>query len=67
MARIDLYLNSLARFGATAAVLSSGGNVTLRFPQGDRFASQTTAHGDLVALVEEICPKPQLAGLKTGQ
>jgi twitching motility protein PilT len=67
LARIDLYLNSLARFGATAAVLSSGGNVTLRFPQGDRFASQTTVHGDLVALVEEICPKPQLPGLKTGQ
>jgi twitching motility protein PilT len=67
VARIDLYLNSLARFGATAAVLSSGGNVTLRFPQGDRFASQTTAHADLVALVEEICPKPQLPGLKTGQ
>jgi len=65
--RIDLYLNSLARFGATAAVLSSGGNVTLRFPQGDRFASQTTAHADLVAMIDEVCPKPQLPGLKAGQ
>jgi twitching motility protein PilT len=57
VAKIDLYLNSIARFGATAAVLSSGGNVTLRFPAGDRFASQTTTHADLVAMIEEILPK----------
>jgi twitching motility protein PilT len=57
VAKIDLYLNSLVRFGATAAVLSSGGNVTLKFPAGDRFASQTTSHADLVAMIDEVCPK----------
>jgi twitching motility protein PilT len=57
MPKIDLYLNSIVRFGASGAVLSSGGNVTLKFPAGDRFASQTTTHGDLVAMIDEIAPR----------
>jgi hypothetical protein len=54
MARIDLYINSIQRFGATGAVLTSNAPVTLRFPQGDRAAAQQTPHGDLVAIVDEI-------------
>jgi twitching motility protein PilT len=64
--RIDLYLNSIVRFGAQAAVLSSNGNVTLKFPAGDKFASQTTSHADVVALVEEILPPRTDGHLKPG-
>lgn len=56
MARIDVYLRSIERFGAAGAVLTSGQAVTLRFPTGDRHATQVTHHDALVALVREIAP-----------
>jgi len=67
VAKIDVYLASLQRFGARGVVLASGANVTLRFPTGDRFASQSTPHPDLVALVEEIAPPAVTAGARAGQ
>jgi len=66
VARIDLYLKSIARFGATGAVFASGANVTLRFPAGDRYASQSTTHAELVSLVEEIVPPSLRASLRRG-
>ena len=54
MARIDVYLRSIERFGAAGAILTSGQAVTLRFPTGDRHATQVTHHDALVALVREI-------------
>src|SRR5688572_28742002 len=56
VARIDSYLRSLERFGALGLVLRSGGNVMLRFPAGDRHATQATPHAQLVELVDEIAP-----------
>ena len=60
MARIDVYIRSIEKFGAGGAVLSSGQNVVLRFPDGDRSASQTIAHDALVVLVREIAPPAAL-------
>ena len=57
MAKIDVYLRSIERFGATGAVLTSGQPVTLRFPTGDRHATQVTPHDQLVALVREVAPQ----------
>jgi twitching motility protein PilT len=56
MARIDVYLRSIERFGAAGAVLTSGQAVTLKFPTGDRHATQVTHHDALVSLVREIAP-----------
>ncbi|HTD51801.1 MAG TPA: PilT/PilU family type 4a pilus ATPase, partial [Thermoanaerobaculia bacterium] len=56
MAQIDALLQSILKFGAQSALLSSGEKVQLSFPTGKRFASQTTPHATLVALVEEILP-----------
>jgi twitching motility protein PilT len=56
MARIDVYLRSIERFGAAGAVLTSGQAVTLKFPTGDRHATQVTHHDALVALIREIAP-----------
>lgn len=56
MARLDVYLRSIRQLGAQGAVLTSGQAVTLRFPTGDRHATQITAHDQLVALVREIAP-----------
>ncbi len=56
MAQIDALLQSLTKFGAQGALLSSGEKVQLVFPTGKRYASQTTPHASLVALVEEIVP-----------
>jgi twitching motility protein PilT len=54
MAKIDVYLRSIERFGAAGAILNSGQSVTLRFPTGDRHATQVTPHDQLVALVREV-------------
>jgi twitching motility protein PilT len=54
--QIDQLLGSIARFGATGAVLASDEKVMLSFPGGPRYASQTTPHASLVRLVEEILP-----------
>ena len=56
MAQIDALLQSLAKFGAQGALLSSGDKVQLVFPTGKRYASQTTSHDWLVKLVNEILP-----------
>jgi twitching motility protein PilT len=60
MARIDVYVRSIRQLGAQGAVLISGQAVTLRFPTGDRHATQITGHEQLVALVREIAPPPAL-------
>src|SRR5258706_15394103 len=56
MAKIDVYLKSIERFGAAGAILTSGQAVTLRFPQGDRTATQGTPHDQLVGIVREGAP-----------
>ena len=63
MARIDVYLRSIKQLGAQGAVLTSGQAVILRFPTGDRHATQITSHEQLVALVREISPPPVLEQL----
>jgi twitching motility protein PilT len=60
MGRIDVYLRSIERFGAAGALLSSGQSVTLKFPSGDRHATQVTPHDQLVALVREVAPPSAL-------
>jgi twitching motility protein PilT len=60
MAKIDAYLRSIERFGAAGAILTSGQAITLRFPQGDRHATQVTPHDQLVGLVREIAPPAAL-------
>src|SRR5215472_6138168 len=56
MPQIDALLQSLGKFGAQGALLTSNEKIQLAFPTGKRFASQTTPHAGLVALVEEIVP-----------
>ncbi|HTJ41934.1 MAG TPA: ATPase, T2SS/T4P/T4SS family [Kofleriaceae bacterium] len=63
MAKIDAYLRSLEKFGARGLVLSSNQSVTLRFPGGDRHATQVTPHDQLVALVREVAPPDALAAV----
>lgn len=60
MPKIDVYLRSVERFGASGAILTSGQAVTLRFPTGDRNATQITPHDQLVTMVREIAPPPVL-------
>src|SRR5512143_1076466 len=60
MAKIDVYLRSIERFGAAGALLASGQSVTLKFPTGDRHATQVTPHDQLVALVREVAPQAAL-------
>ncbi len=67
MPRLDVYLRSLQRFGATALVLTSGQPVVLRFPAGDRHATQTTPHDQLVALVREIAGPAEWQSASTGR
>jgi twitching motility protein PilT len=62
VARIDVYLRSIERFGALGAVLASGKSVTLKFTTGDRHATQITPHDQLVTMVREIAP-PQILDL----
>jgi twitching motility protein PilT len=62
MARIDQLLGSIVRFGATGAILASDEKVTLSFPSGPRFASQTTPHAALVRMIEEIAPPGLVIG-----
>jgi twitching motility protein PilT len=56
MPQIDALLQSLSKFGAQSALLTSDEKIQLSFPTGKRFASQTTPHAGLVALVEEVVP-----------
>jgi hypothetical protein len=63
MGRIDVYLRSIERFGAAGAVLVSGQSIKLRFPTGDRHATQITSHEQLVGLVQEVAPPAALEQL----
>jgi twitching motility protein PilT len=56
MAKLDVYLRSIRQLGAQGAILTSGQAVTLRFPTGDRHATQITSHDQLVGLVREVAP-----------
>ncbi|MEZ4368667.1 MAG: PilT/PilU family type 4a pilus ATPase [Kofleriaceae bacterium] len=67
MARIDALLAAIERLGATGMVLSSDSSVVLRFADGDRAAKQTTAHPDLVAMIEEIAPRATATALRGGR
>lgn len=67
MARIDVYLRSIERFGALGAVLASGQSVALRFPTGDRHATQITSHDQIVTMVREIAPPPVLDLIDRGR
>jgi twitching motility protein PilT len=67
MHRIDGYLRSMERFSAKSVVLTSGGHVLLRFPTGDRHATQTTPHEQLRGLVLEIAPESSRALLEAGR
>lgn len=60
MPKIDVFLRSIERFSAVGAVLTSGQAVTLKFPAGDRNATQVVAHDQLVMLVREIAPPASL-------
>ena len=60
MAKLDAYLRSMEKLGASGAVLVSGQAVTLKFPTGDRSATQVTPHDQLVAMVREIAPPAAL-------
>jgi twitching motility protein PilT len=67
MARIDAYLRSVERFGADAVIMQSNQTVTLRFASGDRHATQTTTHEQLVAMVREIAPPAALDLIDAGR
>ncbi len=54
MAKLDVYVRSIKQLGAQGAVLTSGQAVTLRFPTGDRHATQITSHEQIVAIVREV-------------
>ncbi len=67
MPKLDVYLRSIEKFGATGAVLASGQAVTLRFPTGDRHATQVTPHDQLVQIVREVAPPALLDQLEKGR
>jgi twitching motility protein PilT len=67
MPRLDVYLRSIEKFGASGAVLASGQAVTMRFPTGDRHATQVTSHSQLVAIVREVAPPALLEQLEKGR
>src|SRR5688500_7019724 len=67
MAKIDSYLKSVTRFSASGLVLKSNAHVLLKFPAGDRFATQTVAHEALQELVRAIVPASMRLGLDTGR
>ena len=60
MSKLDVYLRSIERFGASGAVLTSGQAVTMRFPTGDRHATQVTPHDQVVVMVREVAPPSAL-------
>jgi twitching motility protein PilT len=66
-ARLAYYVKSLEKFGAQAIVLASNQPVTLRFPTGDRHASQQTPHQQVVQLVQEAAPRDLMGRLEGGQ
>ena len=67
MPKISYYLRSLERFAAQAVVLQSNASVVLRFPTGDRHASQQTPHQQVLQMVQEVAPRDLLGRLESGQ
>ena len=67
MAKLDAYLRSIEKLGASGAILVSGQAVTLRFATGDRNATQVTPHDQLVALVREVAPPAALDQIDRGR
>src|ERR1044071_4489925 len=63
MAKLDAYLRSMEKLGASGAVLVSGQAVTLKFPTGDRNATQVTPHDQLVIMVREVAPPAAYAAI----
>ncbi len=61
MAKLEQYLRSIEKFSATGAILSSGQAIVLKFPAGDRAATQVTPHEQLVAMIREVAPPAALA------
>ena len=66
MARIDVYVRSMERFAAEAMVLKSGECVQLRFSTGNRHATQTTTHEQLIAMVLAIANERERAAIDQG-
>lgn len=67
MPKLDVYLRSIEKFGASGALLASGQAVTLRFPTGDRHATQVTPHDLLVQIVREVAPAGAVEQLEKGR
>jgi twitching motility protein PilT len=63
VAKIDLFLKTITKLGATGMTLHSDENIVLHFPSGDRHAAQKTAHGDLADLVNEVASAEASAAL----
>ncbi len=66
MSRIETFLRSLEKFGAQALILQSNQNVILRFPTGDRHASQQTPHQLVVQILQEVAPADLMTKLEGG-
>ncbi len=64
--RIETFLRSLEKFGAQALILQSNQNVILRFPTGDRHASQQTPHQVVVGVLQEVAPADLMSKLESG-
>ena len=64
MSQIDVFIKSLARFGARGVTLASDRKVALLFDNGHRYANQTICHADLVTLVLEVAPAEATARLR---
>src|SRR5438045_4154390 len=67
MARIDSYIKSIERFSASGIVLKSNAHILLKFPAGDRHATQTTPHDALQGMVRDVVPSAMRLGLDTGK
>src|SRR5262245_46198263 len=67
MARIDQFLANVVRMKALGMQLTSGGSVTLRFPDGDKPVSNKTSHEDLLSLISQIAPAMAHSLLVAGQ
>jgi len=66
MSKLGYYFASLEKFGASAVILQSNQSVVLRFPTGDRHASQQTPHAQVVAMVQEVAPPDFMDRLQRG-
>ena len=63
MARIDAFLKTIPKLGASGMTLRSDENIVLHFAAGNRHAAQKTPHDQLVALINNACPPDVQAAL----